>query len=107
MNHLSLVRIFEDFKKYNSHNLNRIHQAKIGSKIKLLDKQTFTSTRITLTEPEDSDPHSGKVSYLSALGIELLGTVSGQNISIDVFGKSLDFQVLNVVNPLPFQGGNH
>lgn len=32
MNHLSLVRIFADFKKYNSHNLNRIHQAQIASK---------------------------------------------------------------------------
>jgi len=103
MNHLSLVRIFEDFKKNNARNLNRIYQVQIGSKIKLLDKQTFTSSRITLTEPDESDPYSGKVSYLSALGTELLGTVSGQHISVDVLGKAINFQVLSVINAQPFQ----
>jgi len=107
MNHLSLVRIVEDFKKNSTRNINRMYQAQIGSKIKLLDKQTFTSSRITLTEPDDSDPHSGRVSYLSALGSELLGTVSGQNISVDVFGRAIDFQVLSIVNTQPSQGGNH
>lgn len=107
MNHLSLVRIAEDFKKNSTRNINRMYQAQIGSKIKLLDKQTFTCSRITLTEPDDSDPHSGRVSYLSALGSELLGTVSGQNISVDVFGRTIDFQVLSIVNTQSSQGGNH
>lgn len=107
MNHLSLVRIAEDFKKNSTRNINRMYQAQIGSKIKLLDKQTFTRSRITLTEPDDSDPHSGRVSYLSALGSELLGTVSGQNISVDVFGRTIDFQVLSIVNTQSSQGGNH
>ena len=43
--HLSLVRIVEDFKNNNTRNINRVYQAQIGSKIKLLDKQTFTSSR--------------------------------------------------------------
>lgn len=59
MSHLSLIRIVENFKKNSTRNINRMYQAQIGSKIKLLDKQTFTSSRITLTEPDDSDPHSG------------------------------------------------
>ncbi|MFT6448066.1 MAG: transcription elongation GreA/GreB family factor [Oleispira sp.] len=106
-NHLSLVRIVEDFKNKSTRNINRVYQAQIGSKIKLLDKQTFTSSRITLTEPDDSDPNSGKVSYLSALGSELLGSVSGQNISVDVFGRIIDFQVLSIINTQPPKGGNH
>lgn len=107
MNHLSLVRIVDDFKKNSSRHINRNFHAQIGSKIKLLDKQTFTSSRIMLTEPDDSDPSAGKVSYLSALGSELLGTVPGQEISIDVFGRVINFQVLSIINTQPSMGGNH
>ena len=103
MNHLSLVRIFEDFKRHHTRNTNRPYQIQIGSKIKLLDKQTFTSSRITLTGPDDSDPRSGKVSYLSALGVELLGSMSGQDISVDVLGKPIHFQILSVINAQTFQ----
>lgn len=104
MSHLSLVRIFEDFKKKKSLTANNLAQAKIGSRIKLLDKQTFTCSRITLTGPHDHGPDSGKVSYLSSLGSELLGAASGQHIRVDVLRKDIECQVLSVINTQPFQG---
>lgn len=104
MNHLSLVHIFEDSKKKRSRSASSIAQAKIGSKIKLLDKQTFTCSRITLTGPNDHGPDSGKVSYLSSLGSELLGAATGQHIRVDVMGKAIEFQVLSVINTQSIQG---
>lgn len=111
MSHLSLVSIFEEFKNKKSvvKKLARQEskattvQATVGSKIKLLDKQTFTYSRITLTGPADAHD-SAKVSYLSSLGSELLGVASGQHISVDVLGKAIKFQVLSVINTQPLQG---
>lgn len=103
MSHLSLIRIFENQKKYETKNANKIHRVQIGSKVKLLDKQTQTLSQIILTEQDNTNPHSGRISHRSALGSELLGAVPGQNISVDVMGSSIKFQVLSVSNTQPRQ----
>lgn len=107
MNHLSLVNIFENHKAHKNCIPRSAYQATVGSRIKLLDKQTLTYSRITLTGAEDHAPEYGRISYLSSLGSELLGSEYGQYISIDVLGKEIEFQVLSVVNTLPVKGGNH
>lgn len=107
MNHLSLVNIFDSHRTRKNRIPRNAYQATVSSRIKLLDKQTLTYSRITLTGAEDHAPELGRVSYLSSLGSELLGSEYGQYISIDVLGKEIEFQVLSVVNTLPIKGGNH
>lgn len=103
MNHLSLAQVFEEVEKNKISKRRDLYRARIGSKIKLLDKQTLTTSTITLTKPDDSDVHDGKLSCLSMLGSELLGAISGQHISISVLGRSVEFQVLGVENAQPIE----
>jgi transcription elongation GreA/GreB family factor len=96
MNPISLARIFELVDIEKATKANAVKQATIGSEVKLLDKQTSTISRITLTEPENSNPNLGRISYLSLLGSELLGVVAGQKVSIGILGRAIDFQVLGI-----------
>lgn len=111
MDQLSLVNIIESLKNNKVRQSRNVPRVKFGSKIKLLDKQTFIYFRVTLIGPSDkmqglediNQPHSntsnsGKVSYLSTLGAELMGALSGDHIRINVRGKSLDYQVLSIIN---------
>lgn len=116
MHQLSLVNILENLKNNKIRQSSNVSRVQFGSKVKLLDKQTFTYSRVTLTGPSEktqglediTQPHSntsssGKVSYLSSLGSELLGSLSGEHIRINVRGKSLEYQVLSIINTQPFQ----
>lgn len=116
MDQLSLVNIIESLKNNKVRQPSSVSRVQFGSKIKLLDKQTFTYSRITITGPDEkiqgsediTQAHSnisssGKVSYLSKLGSELLGALSGENIRINVRGRSLEYQVLSILNTHPFQ----
>lgn len=96
MNPISLARIFELVDIEKATKANTIQRAQIGSEVKLLDKQTSTISRITLTEPENSNPNLGKISYLSLLGSELLGVVPGEKISVGILGRAVNFQVLGI-----------
>lgn len=108
MHQLSLVNILENLKNNKIRQSSNVYRVQFGSRIKLLDKQTFTYSRVTLTGPGEktqslAQPHSntsssGKVSYLSSLGAELMGALSGDHIRINVRGKSLDYQVLSIIN---------
>ena len=103
MNHLSLSHAFEMVEKNKINERRDSLKAQIGSQIKLLDKQTLTTSTITLTKPANSDLEVGNLSCLSMLGSELLGAVSGQHISINVLGRSVNFQVLSVHNTQPLE----
>lgn len=116
MDQLSLVNVLENLKNNKVRQSTNVSRVKFGSKIKLLDKQTFTYSRITITGPGEKiqgledikQPHSnisdsGKVSYLSTLGSELLGSLSGEHIRINVRGRSLEYQVLSILNTHPFK----
>lgn len=107
MNHLSFICIFESYKNKKPFLAKSNCQATIGSRIKLLDKKTLTYSRITLTEAHDHAPNFGRISYLSSLGSELLGAVSGEHINIKTDNDVIEFQVLNIINSPLLQGGNH
>ena len=103
MDHLSLAHVFEIVEKNKTNKRRDLYKARIGSQIKLLDKQTLTTSTVTLTKPANSDLDVGNLSCLSMLGSELLGAVSGQHININVLGRSVKFQVLSVENTQPIE----
>lgn len=103
--HLSLACIFETIEKNKANKINELYRSRVGSQITLINTQTLSSSLVTLTEPANSDPYFGKISYLSLLGSELLGAVSGQHIDINVLGRSIKFQVLDINNTQLTQRG--
>ena len=98
IDHLSLAHVFEQIEKTKITKNRDLYRACIGSQIKLLDKQALTVSTVTLTEPDESDVDVGKLSCLSMLGSELFGAETGQNISVDVLGRTVKFQVLSIHN---------
>jgi transcription elongation GreA/GreB family factor len=98
MNYHSLASKFKEIEKIKTHNMNDLYRARVGSQVKLLDKESLTSTWLTLAEPNNSRPEFGKISCLSLLGSELLGVVTGQEVSVSVMGRVSKFQVMSIRN---------
>lgn len=96
MNPITLSRIFELIDREKATKSSLVKQVKVGSEVKLLDRHTSTVSKIVLADPKDSNPSLGKISYLSLLGSELLGAIPGEKVSVDILGRSCDFQVLGV-----------
>lgn len=103
MSHFSLARIFDEIDKTNTNKTDSPYRARIGSQLSLLDKQTSSLLEVTLTRPNNSAPTFGKISHDSLLGLELLGVLPGQHVSVDVLGRNVKYQVLSVNNAQPTQ----
>ncbi len=68
----------------------------LGSEIVLFDKDLREEVKFTLVNPEDSNPDEGKLSFLSLLGIELMGLKAGDELEVRLFGRNMRFVVLRV-----------
>lgn len=85
-------------EQYNSsHKPKRVY---LGSSARLFALDTREESTITLTLPGQSAPEQGRVSFISPLGLELLGRKTGDRFFVDLFGRRMGFIVLHVSTPL-------
>lgn len=106
MNHLSLATVFENIEQNRASKAYDLQRACVGSQIELLDERTAKVSLITLTEPGNSQPSLGRVSYFSLLGSKLLGVLPGQSVSVNVLGRPIKYHVLSVKNDQQIEGGD-
>lgn len=71
-------------------------RVKPGSRVVILDEQSNEKVSFVLVPPEQSKPESGKLSFLSLLGSQLLGARLGQRVGVDILGRSLFFRVIKI-----------
>ena len=90
---LDLARILSSLENQNDKTLVDTSKVALGHKVDLMDHQLQESVSFTLVSPEDSDPETGKLSFLSPLGSALIGLTLGEMVKIPIFGREMRFQV--------------
>lgn len=90
---LDLARILSSLENQNDKTLVDTSKVALGHKVNLMDHQLQESVSFTLVSPEDSDPETGKLSFLSPLGSALIGLTLGEMVKIPIFGREMRFQV--------------
>ena len=71
-------------------------QARLLSRIRLLDLQSGAEEEYTLVHPEEADFDAGKLSIQSPIGSALLGKKAGETVEIQVPAGVLRYKILYV-----------
>ncbi len=76
-------------------NLNPL-EARVGSRVELLDEQTKETFEYHLVGPEEADPREGKISIASPLGKALLGKRAKERFNLMLPRAIVPYKVLAV-----------
>jgi hypothetical protein len=91
----ALSRLDSD-QKYSRRKLPRIS---LGKEFTLVDQYTQEKVQFVLASPNDSDPENGRLSFLSPLGLKVVGLFIGEVAKIKIFGRAMTFEVVDIRNP--------
>lgn len=79
---------------------------KVGSHIKLYDKQAGSVSQLTLCKPGEANPTAGQISCYSVLGKKLLGATVGETISVNFFNRTMRFKIISNSPAAAYKGGD-
>lgn len=71
----------------------------LGKEFTLVDRYTNEKIQFVLSSPNDSDPENGRLSFLSPLGLKVVGLLIGDVAKIKIFGRAMSFKVVDIRNP--------
>lgn len=75
---------------------NHTDQVSINSVVTLLDLEEHQRLTLTIVKPQDSNPGSGAISILSALGSALMNKTTGDTVRVPVFGSTMRYRILQI-----------
>lgn len=91
-----LERMFQQ-AKIVEHPTEVSDSARLGSKIKLLDKEYGDELVVTLVGSYEADPTKDLISISSPLGTALVGKVAGDEISVEAPAGTQSYKILEVL----------
>lgn len=68
----------------------------LGNEFTLIDQYTKEKVEFVLASPHDSDPENGRLSFLSPLGLKVVGLQVGDVAKLNIFGRSMSFDVADI-----------
>lgn len=68
----------------------------LGKAFTLVDQYTKEKVKFVLVSPHNSDPENGRLSFLSPLGLKVVGLKVGDMAKINIFGRSMNFEVVDI-----------
>lgn len=71
-------------------------QVRIGSIVRLLDKEFNEEVEYKIVGSEEADPIKGFISNISPVGKAVLGSKKGDTVVADTPGGKLEFQILEI-----------
>lgn len=69
-----------------------------GSRLLVKLLQTGEKSTLRLVSPAEAIPSAQRISVLSPLGSALLGKVPGEIFKVRIFGSTLDFELLSILD---------
>ena len=76
----------------------------VGSKVTLVQTDTDRRVTYTLLGPWDADQKKGVISYLSPIGIAILGKRAGDTFNLELASGPVPYRVESLENGLPAAG---
>ena len=71
-------------------------EARVGTKVTLLDEQTKERFTYLLVGPDEADPSNGKLSIASPLGKSLLGKKKGEKFALNLPKTTVPYRVVGL-----------
>ena len=96
LNTLELSTLFTSLEQASARAGVHTQRVNIGHKVTLFDVREKEIIVLTLTNPRDSDPHSGFISCFSPLGRQLIGRMPGDLVEVKIFMRTLIFRVIRI-----------